>query len=293
MACNKCVTHADYKTDNLLTWCNGCGNYSIWGAVRNALVAEQIAPKDTLFVHDIGCNGNGADKINGYGIKGLHGRAIPLAAGASIANNKIKVIASAGDGAVLAEGISHLIHAVRANYNFTLIIHNNANFALTTGQASPATPKNIKMSYAPDGVTTMPINISQLLIPLEPSMYARGFSGSQKQLTYLIQQGIQHKGLSVIEVLQSCPTYNYFMSNDWYLKHIYDVADRSSYNPSDKVVAMKISEDLQDKIATGIIYKNEFVQPFANQLVQREGYETELIDEVKQYPIDKLLEKFN
>lgn len=293
MACDNCVTHADYKTENILTWCTGCGNYSIWGAVRNALVAEQIAPKDTLFVHDIGCNGNGADKINGYGIKGLHGRAIPLAAGASIANNNMKVIASAGDGAVLAEGISHLIHAVRANYNFTLIIHNNANFALTTGQASPATPKNIKMSYAPDGITTMPINISQLLLPLEPSMYARGFSGNQKQLTSLIQQGIQHQGLSVIEVLQSCPTYNYFMSNDWYLKRIYDVADRSDYNQSDNALAMKVTEDLQERIATGIIYKNEFAQPFEQQLIQREDYETELIDEVKHYSIDKLLQKFN
>jgi len=289
---NNCITQTDYNSENRHTWCSGCGNYSIWGAVRNALVKEQIAPKDALFVHDIGCNGNGADKIGGYGFKGIHGRAIPFAAGATLANRNLTVIASSGDGATLAEGIGHLIHGIRSNYNMTFIIHNNANFALTTGQPSPATPLHVKMNSAPLGVTTPPINLSQLILSLQPSFYARGFSGKQKQLTGLISKAIQHKGFSVIEVLQFCPSYNYFMSNDWYLKRVYDVNSDKSYDTSNLNQAFAISKDLDEKIATGVIFQDKFRMTFLNSIKEREDYTTELIDEVKAFDISELLDKF-
>jgi 2-oxoglutarate/2-oxoacid ferredoxin oxidoreductase subunit beta len=289
---NNCVTHTDYNSDNKHTWCDGCGNYSIWGAIRNSLVKEQIAPEDILFIHDIGCNGNGADKIDGYGFKGLHGRALPLAAGASIANSRQLVIASSGDGAILAEGIGHLIHTIRSNYNITFIIHNNSNFALTTGQASPATPLHTKMNGSPDGVQASPINISQLVLNLQPSFYARGFSGKQKQLASLITEANKHKGFSIVEVLQSCPSYNYFMSNDWYLKRIFDVNENTKYDSSNLGSAISITKDLEDKIATGLIYKNEWNETFMKSQKSRDGISTELIDEVNQFDISSLVDSF-
>jgi len=289
---NNCVTQTDYNSKNKHTWCGGCGNYSIWGAIRNSLVKEQIAPKDVIFVHDIGCNGNGADKIDGYGFKGVHGRSIPLGAGAALANRNLTVIASSGDGAILAEGIGHLIHGIRSNYNMTFIIHNNSNFALTTGQPSPSTPLHMKMNSAPLGVNTPPINISQLVLALQPSFYARAFSGKQKQLTGLLSEAIQHKGFSIIEVLQSCPSYNYFMSNDWYLKRVYDVNLDKSYDTSNIEQAIKVSKDLDEKIATGIIFQDKWKTPFLNTFKERESYTTDLIDEVKSFDISDLLKEF-
>lgn len=290
--CDNCVTQTDYKTDQLHTWCTSCGNYGIWGAMRNALTELQIAPKSVLFVHDIGCNGNEADKIGGYGFKGLHGRAIPLAAGAAVANQDITVIASAGDGAVLSEGIGHLIHGIRSNYNMTLVIHNNANFALTKGQPSPTTTPNFVMSGAPDGLQEDQLNIMQMILPLGPSFAARGFSGDTKQLTSILIEAINHKGFSIVEVMQYCPTYNKATPNEWFLERVFDVSQKNGYEQGDLTQAIEITKDLTERIATGVIYKNEWKQDYNSRLENRQNITTQLVEEVKPYDISTLLEKY-
>lgn len=288
----KPVTHKDYLTNNIFTWCTGCGNYSIWGALRNALVEEQISPKDVLFVHDIGCNGNGADKIGGYGFKGLHGRSLPFGAGASLANRNVKVIASSGDGGILAEGIGHLIHAIRSNYNMLFLIHNNSNFALTTGQASPASNTGIKMNSSPDGTPTEPINIANFFLNLNPSFLARGYSGNQKQLKTIIQMALQHKGFALIEILQLCPSYNKINTYDWYNDRVIDLMQNQNYNPSDLESAKEISRDLTNKIATGILYRNKENVDYYSRLKNRTDFKTELVEEVKKYQVSELLSSF-
>lgn len=287
------IKHSDYLTKNIFTWCTNCGNYGIWGAMRNALVNLQISPKDVYFIHDIGCNGNGADKINGYGFKGLHGRAIPLGAGAALANSKLKVIASSGDGGVLAEGIGHLVHAIRSNYDMTFVIHNNGNFALTTGQASPATVEDIPMNSSPDGVTAGPINILSFILPLKPSFIARGFTGNQKQLSRILEKAIQHKGFSVVEVMQYCPSYNKIQDNKWFNDRVYDVNENDDYDVSNWKNAVEVSEDLQEKIATGVIYVDKNSVDFLGRQKNRQRLEIDLVDEVVGSDIATLLEKFH
>jgi 2-oxoglutarate ferredoxin oxidoreductase subunit beta len=298
---NSSVKYGDYLTQSIFTWCTNCGNYGIWGAMRDALVRNQIAPKDVLFIHDIGCNGNGADKINGYGFKGLHGRAIPLGAGAALANSRVKVIASSGDGGVLAEGIGHLIHAVRSNYNMTFIIHNNSNFALTTGQASPATSADIPMNSAPDGITADTMNILGFILPLKPSFVARGFTGDQKQLSRILQAAISHKGFSVVEVMQYCPSYNHLQTNDWYNERVFDVNADSSYDVGNFGKALEAVQDLETHIATGVIYVNPAAKDFINRQKNRIDFlkekfgkdiKSELVDEVKSFDVVDLLEGF-
>jgi 2-oxoglutarate ferredoxin oxidoreductase subunit beta len=290
------VTHSDYLTKNTFTWCTNCGNYGVWGALRNALVASQISPKDVMFIHDIGCNGNGADKINGYGFKGLHGRAIPLGAGATIANSKMKLIGSSGDGAVLAEGVGHLVHAIRSNYNMTFMIHNNGNYALTTGQASPATKQGVPMNSSPYGATADTVNILSFILPLKPSFVARGFTGDQKQLASLLEKAIAHKGFSIVEIMQYCPTYNHVTSNDWFNERVYDVNDSSKtgveYDIHNFGRALEVVQDLEEKIATGIIYIDPNSVEFMDRQQNRVGYTTQLIDEVKPFDVSGLLEKF-
>lgn len=287
-----CPVHmSDYGSKNLFTWCTNCGNYGINTAVKTALVEEKIAPKDALLCFDIGCNGNGADKIGGYRFHGLHGRVIPAAAGAAMANRRVTVIASAGDGATFGEGVNHLVHAVRSNYPMVFLLHNNNNYALTTGQASPLSPQGAKMNGAPDGVTSTTIHVLNFVFSLQPSFVARGYSGNVRQLTEIIRAGIHHKGFAFIEILQDCPTYNDETPHDWYLQRVYDATADPSYNKTDLAAAQAVAKDLEHNIATGVLYQNE-APDYLTQQPNRASSTTELVDEVRLYSVEKLLSRF-
>lgn len=293
MSCTNCVKNRDYETENLYTWCTNCGNYGINGALRRALVEEDIAVHEVVLCFDVGCNGNGSDKIDGYRVHGLHGRVIPLAVGAALANQRLPVIASAGDGATLGEGINHLIHAVRSNYNITFILHNNSNFGLTTGQASPATPDGIAMNSSPDGVTAAQLNAVELVLACSPTFVARGFSGNIEQMVHLMREGLNHNGFSFIEILQDCPTYNKATPHEWYMERIYDIGTSKDYDSSDIEAARKASLDLTERIATGILYRDDNAKSFIQKQTNRVETETALVDEVNQQDISALLARFS
>ena len=210
----------EYNKNIKPTWCPGCGNFAIHMALKNALSQLDIKPSQAYITFDIGCNGNGADKINTYAFKGLHGRSIPLAVGAHLANRKFTVISDLGDGACFHEGLDHLIHAIRSNYDITILIHNNQNFALTTGQATITTDEEKPMYGLPDSKPERSLNGSEIILSADPSFYARGYSGDLLQLTEIIKSGIQNKGCSVIEILQACPTYNEECTPEWYSQRI-------------------------------------------------------------------------
>lgn len=293
MACNNCsVKYEDYDSDNLYTWCTNCGNYGITAAQRRALAELDIAPQNALLCFDIGCNGNGADKIGGYRFHGLHGRVIPLAAGAALANRRLTVMASAGDGATFSEGINHLIHAIRSNYNITFLLHNNSNYGLTKGQASSTTRQNVPMNISPDGVTADTLHALELVFSLQPTFVARGFSGNVNQLTELIKAGIQHQGFSFIEILQACPTYNEATPHEWYMDRVYDVKEIDNYDVSDMRQARWIACDLNERIATGILYKDFDSKPFMERQPNRFTIESELVDEVAKFDVKSMLDKY-
>ncbi len=291
---NSDVSYSDYYSNNIYTWCTNCGNYGIAAATKRALVAENIPPRNTLLCFDIGCNGNGSDKIGGYRLHGLHGRVIPIACGASLANRRVTVIASGGDGATLSEGINHLVHAIRSNYNITFLMHNNCNYGLTTGQASAATKAGIPMNSSPDGVTATAMNVMQFVLGLGTSFAARTFSGDVTQMTEIIRAGIIHKGFSFIEILQNCPTYNKFTTHEWYQERIFDTVNVNDYDNTDINQALTTSKDLEEKIATGILYRDPNSIPFDQRLANRQSIESELVDEVRNYQetSEALLEKF-
>lgn len=273
----------DYNTDIKNTWCPGCGNFNIHLALKQALVDLDKHPSEVVISFDIGCNGNGGDKIEGFRVKGLHGRAIPFAVGCHLANRRMCVIADIGDGGCLHEGIDHLIHAIRSNYDITLLIHNNENFALTTGQITSTTKKGKQMYAFPFGKTEGDINIGELVLSLNPSFYAKGFSGDPIQLTQIIKEGIKHKGFSVIEIIQLCPTYNPENSLDFLKERIAKVEKTDDLNLARKRVTNK------DKIYTGIIYRNSKLKDYYSNLVSRNDIKTELVDEVKNYNVSNIL----
>ena len=280
-----------YEAKEFLTWCAGCGNYGIINAIKRALVLENISPHETLLCFDVGCNGNASDKIKCNTIHGLHGRVISLASGAAIANPEIQVIATAGDGATFSEGISHLFHAIRNDYPITFIHHNNANYGLTTGQASATTKRGNPMNGSPDGVSLDPLNPLNIVMELNPSFVARTFSGDIKHMTKIIQQGIKHKGFSFIEIMQVCPTYNKATPQEWYSERIDNLENNQDYDNSDLKAAKECASDLENKINIGVIYHNPKRKSFLENLPNKEKI-TNLTKEVKYFDIDNLLEEF-
>lgn len=292
MSCNNCSNIDKYNTENLYTWCTNCGNYGINGAIKRALVSKSIKPHEVLMCFDIGCNGNGADKISSYTFHGLHGRVLPFAVGSHLANPKLPIIASAGDGATLGEGINHLVHTIRGNYDIMFILHNNSNYGLTTGQASPSTPEDVPMNSSPDGVNARPINIAELALSLGTTFYARGFSGNVKQLTSLFELALDHRGFSFVEVLQDCPTYNKATDHNWYMERLYDIDDIKSYDNTDIDMAKVVVKDLSSRIATGLIYHDPSQKHYYEKIQAREGLQTTPVDEVHSVDITSLVDKF-
>ncbi len=278
-----------YETEEVITWCGGCGNFAIQNALRRALVLEGFAPDEVLMCFDIGCSGNGSDKIEGYTIHGLHGRVLPLAAGAVIANPKMKVIASAGDGATLNEGVNHLIHAIRSDYPILFLHHDNQNFALTTGQASCTTPQGCKANSAPDGAPEESINPLSLVLSQDPSFVARTISSDTDHMTEIFRKALHHKGFAFIEILQTCPTYNKHMTDPWLLEQAKEVRELPDYDAQDIWAARKIVE-IAEPIHTGILYHNRDRKNFLEVMKHRDEVQTTPVEEVRPYDLSDVLE---
>ncbi|MBA4336156.1 hypothetical protein C0416_00080 [bacterium] len=285
-------TYLKYETEEVITWCNGCGNYNIQNALKRALTLEGFEPDKILFFFDIGCNGNGSDKIGGYTFHGLHGRAISAAAGACVANPNIKVIASGGDGATMSEGINHLVHAIRNDYPMVFILHNNHNYGLTTGQASATTPRGFGMNGSPDGVIADPMNPIEFVLGLNPSFAARSFSGDIKNMTDVFRKALKHKGFAFVEILQVCPTYNRATPQSWYWDRVKYTSDIKNYKADNLKKAKEIVEDFEKNIYLGVIYQDSKRENFVEKLPNRKNITTASVEEVNYCSIEKLLKEF-
>jgi len=280
----------DFKNKNRHTWCSGCGDYGILSALKRALVMENLQPHQVYLCYDVGCSGNGSDKIGAYTIHGLHGRVTSLASGASIANPKLKVIASAGDGATFSEGINHLVHNIRNNFNITFICHNNSNYGLTIGQASSTTKPGLKMSGTPDEVVSTPLNLIDFVLSCRPTFVARSFSSDIEHQTEVFRQAMQHQGFSFVEVIQLCPTFYKNYSQEYYWdKLIY--LDQENHDKNNIWQARKQAEREDGKIALGVFYQDKKQPDFLNSLAYR-SKTANPAEEVESYPIQDLLEEF-
>ncbi len=284
------INIADYNSENAFTWCPGCGNFALQVSLRKALAELNISPSETFIAFDIGCNGNAADKINTYAFKGLHGRAIALATGAHLANRKFTVFADIGDGGCFHEGLDHLVHAIRSNYNITILIHNNENFALTTGQATITTKKEKPMYGLPFGIPERNLNISNFILNLHPSFYARTYSGDPVQMTQIIKEAVQNQGCSVIEIMQLCPSYNKEFTPQWATENMKKTEELEKYTPTSFEDAQNLLK--KDSIYTGIIFRDSNIPTFYDSSQSRKNSLTELTEEVKEYNIKKLLTYF-
>jgi 2-oxoglutarate ferredoxin oxidoreductase subunit beta len=275
---------SEYYSETKGTWCDGCGNYGIWTAVKHALATLKLHPWQVCLCYDIGCHGNGSDKIEGYRFHGLHGRVIPFAAGAKLANMEIPVIAFGGDGGTFSEGVGHLVHGLRSNYPITFVLHNNANYGLTTGQASSLTWQDQTMNTSPNGIPERTLASMDLIFSLQPTYVARGFSGDIKLMARILAAAIRHRGFAYVEVLQACPTYDHFATQNYFLDRYFD-ANAAGHDPSNLEQARSLATQTEERIACGILYQREDIPNFYERLAPRVGVETTCVEEVWKYDV--------
>ncbi|MGB9697980.1 MAG: 2-oxoacid:ferredoxin oxidoreductase subunit beta [Thermodesulfobacteriota bacterium] len=236
-------------------WCPGCGNFSILRAVKNALVSLQLAPYQVLFVSGIGQAAKTPHYLNVNLFDGLHGRALPVATGAKIANPQLTVIVESGDGCTYGEGGNHFLAALRRNIDLTLLVHNNQVYGLTKGQASPTSDWGFITKAQPTGVRSAPFNPISIAVAMRASFVARGFAGFEEHLTELIKQAITHKGFSLVDILQPCVSFNKVNTFSWYKKRCQQLP--LDYDPTNWAEAMKTAAKWGELIPIGIIYRQE------------------------------------
>lgn len=247
------------NTQEVNTWCPGCGNFAILNAIKaviNSLIEEGTPLENFVLVSGIGCHGKIVDYLKINSFYSLHGRAIPVAEGIKIAKPDLKVIVFSGDGDAYGEGIEHLIFSAKRNIDITVIVHNNRNYGLTTGQFTPTSPLGYRGRSTPDGTFEYPMNPLEIMLASKATFIARGASHGIELLKKIFKEAILHKGFSLVDVLQVCVTY--FNLYEYYNKRIYEMID---HDCSDFSVALnKIREwdyNKDDKIATGIFYRKQ------------------------------------
>ena len=236
-------------------WCPGCGNFAILNALKKALVELDIEPHRLLMVSGIGQAGKLPHYTRGNVLNVLHGRTLPAAAGAKIANPELVVLAVGGDGDGYGEGGNHLLHSLRRNHDITYLVHNNQVYALTKGQASPTSDQGFVTKTTPHGAST-PLNSLAVAIAAGGTFVARGFSGDIDHLVGLIKSGIQHRGFALIDILQPCVSFNHKNTHAWYKERVYKLED-TDYRPSDRSAAMEKALEWGERIPIGVIYQQE------------------------------------
>jgi len=198
----------NFNTSVVPTWCPGCGNYLILANIINALKQHNYQKHNTVIVYDIGCAGNMADFIDTYGIHSLHGRCIPTAVGVKLANPKLNVLAIGGDGGIYGEGLNHLIASARSNYPIKVIVSNNFLYSLTTGQASPATPKGTITKSTPQGTIGEPINPEKLLKAVNPSVFVKSLKASDiPTLKTSLDTLFKTQGFGLLDIQFNCLSF--------------------------------------------------------------------------------------
>jgi 2-oxoglutarate/2-oxoacid ferredoxin oxidoreductase subunit beta len=283
---------SDYKTDVHNDWCPGCGDFGILNAIQMALADMQVPPHKTTIFSGIGCSGKTPHFIKTYGIHTLHGRVLPFAQGAKLANPELEVIAVGGDGDGLGIGAGHFVSAGRRNVDMAYIIFNNAVYGLTKGQAAPTLKLGMKTKSLPQPNVNNSVNPIALALVSGFTFLARGYSYDVRHLKDLIKKAVAHNGLAFIDVLQPCPTYNDINTKEWFqgldnidpkaggkpMPRMYKMEEETGYDGvvhSPDEINQKMSQVIEksnewgNKIPIGIFYQNEHVPTYQERITAR------------------------
>jgi 2-oxoglutarate/2-oxoacid ferredoxin oxidoreductase subunit beta len=250
------ATFKDFRNKVKPNWCPGCGDFSVQAAIQRATANVGLEPEDLAVVSGIGCSGRISGYINSYGFHGIHGRSLPIAQGVKMANRDLTVIASGGDGDGFAIGMGHTIHAIRRNIDITYIVMDNQIYGLTKGQTSPRSELGFKTKSTPEGSVESALSVMEMALTAGATFVAQSFSSDLKELTALIEQGIQHKGFSLINVFSPCVTYNKVNTYDWFKENLKSLSDIDGYDPQNRMTAMQTLME-NNGLVKGLIYQDK------------------------------------
>ena len=201
-------TAKDYKSDQEVRWCPGCGDYAVLAAVQSFMPTLGLKRENVVFVSGIGCSSRFPYYMDTYGVHSIHGRAPAFATGLAVSRPDLSVWVVTGDGDALSIGGNHLIHALRRNVNLKILLFNNRIYGLTKGQYSPTSETGKITKSTPMGSLDNPFNPVSLALGAEASFVARAIDSDRKQLTEVLGQAAAHRGTALVEIYQNCPIFN-------------------------------------------------------------------------------------
>jgi 2-oxoglutarate ferredoxin oxidoreductase subunit beta len=282
----------DVRTEVHNDWCPGCGDFGIESALQLALTEIRVELSNVILFSGIGCSGKIVHWTNTFGVHTLHGRLLPYAQGAKLANPELEVIGIGGDGDGYGIGVGHFVHAGRRNVDMTYIVHDNGVYGLTKGQASPTLRLGAQTKSLPEPNINSNINPIMLGLAAGFTFIARSYSFDVRHLKETIKRGIAHKGFALIDVLQPCPTYNDINTKAWYggedrkdaagrpVPRYYDL-EKAGYDPKitegmseddvdrKTLKVIELSREWGDRIPIGVFYQNETVGTYQDRIVGR------------------------
>ncbi len=249
------VSEKDYSNQEEITWCLGCGNYSIRVALQKVLVELELKPHQVAVVSGIGQAAKMPHYLRVNGLNGLHGRALPAGTALAAVRRDLQVIVESGDGDIYGEGGNHFLHALRRNPNLALFVHNNQVYGLTKGQASPTSELGMKTPVQTKGVQLLPLNPLALAIVGGAGFVARSFAGHLDHLQEMMKRAIEYPGLAFLDILQPCVSFNRVNTFQWYRDRVYELG--LEHDKKDRQEALKKAEEWGDRIPLGLLYQEK------------------------------------
>jgi len=254
----------DYRSDIEPTWCPGCGDFGVVSAMTKVMSELQLDPDNILAVSGIGCSSRLPLWLKSFGFHSCHGRALPVAIGAKLANPDLTVFVTIGDGDMFSIGAGHVPHSARRNFDMNVFCMDNSLYALTKNQTSPTSREGRKGSLNPYGNLDKPINPIELMITYGATFVGQTYTGNLKHTTDMIRKATLHKGFSYITLLSPCPTYNDEETFKYYKPKVYDINDEGYTDTSNRLKALEMAEKAVDhlynkeaRIPIGVFYQSE------------------------------------
>lgn len=201
-------TLKDFKSENEVRWCPGCGDYAIMNAIQKTMADMNVSHEQFAVISGIGCSSRFPYYMSTYGFHSIHGRATAIASGVKCANPDLNVWVITGDGDAMAIGGNHFIHLVRRNIDLNVILFNNKIYGLTKGQYSPTTDRGFVTKTSPFGTIEEPFVPGQLVLGAKGTFFARGVDSNVKHNQTVFAEAAKHQGTSIVEVLQNCVIFN-------------------------------------------------------------------------------------
>ncbi len=282
------LTAKDFQVPFPNDWCPGCGDFGILNAIQQAFAKLELEAHQVAVVGGIGCSGKAPYFFPTYGVHTLHGRLLPFAHGIKLANPEMTVVGVGGDGDGLGIGAGHFVNSGRRNLDMTYILFNNEVYGLTKGQAAPTLAMGLQPKSLPEPNIQGQLNSLMMAMSVGFTWIGRGYSYNVKKVVDLVVEAIRHPGLSFLDILQPCPTYNNLHTKDWYAgkdlnsgqPRIYWLDD-TDYDPvippdADEATALgKMNEFLSkvhewgDEIPAGVFLDNRATSTFADRIETR------------------------